>query len=85
MTLAARMYGDQPYAREVRHVGEAAGVATSVEVVEGHDVPPDVLTDVVAWLRKGNDTWATTLGCEVMGQLKDFEVCPLCKTAWQGG
>jgi hypothetical protein len=21
-------------------------------------------------------------GCEVMGQLKDFKICPLCKTAW---
>ena len=46
------MYGDQPYAREVGHVGEADGVATSAEVIEGHDVPPDVLTGVVHWLRK---------------------------------
>jgi hypothetical protein len=47
------MYGDEPYAREVGHVEEAAGVATSAGVMEGHDVPPDVLTSVVHWLRKG--------------------------------
>jgi hypothetical protein len=74
------MYGDQPYAREIRHVGKAAGVATSSEFIEGHDVPPDVLTGVVDWLLMGNDT-----ECEVMGQMKDFEVCPLCKTAWYCG
>ena len=44
------MYRD-PYAREAGHVVEAAGVAPSAGVMEGHDVPPDVLTDVV-WLRK---------------------------------
>jgi len=43
-SFAARMYGDQPYAREVGHVGEAAGVTTSAGFMEGHDVPPDVLT-----------------------------------------
>ena len=53
LKLAACMYRDQPYAREVGHVGEAAGVATSAGVMEGHDVPPDVLTSVVHWLRKG--------------------------------
>ena len=53
LTLGARMYGNQPYAREVGHVGEAAGFATSAEVIEGHDVLPDVLTGVVHWLRKG--------------------------------
>jgi len=46
--LAGRMYLDYPYAREVGHVGEAAGVATSTGVTEGHDVPPDVLTSVVS-------------------------------------
>ena len=45
--LAARMYGDHPYAREVGHVGEAAGSAPPTGVTEGHDVPPDVLTSVV--------------------------------------
>jgi len=44
--LSIRMYGDEPYAREVGHVEEAAGVATSTGVMEGHDVPPDVLIDV---------------------------------------
>jgi len=50
--LATAMYLDIPYAREVGHVGEAAGVAASVGVMEGHDVSPDVLTDVVRWLRR---------------------------------
>jgi len=47
------MYGGQPYVREVGHVGEAAGVATSAGVTEGHDVPLDVPTVVVHWLRHG--------------------------------
>ena len=53
MKLAAHMYGDHPYAREVGHVAEAAGVATSAGVKEGHDIPLDVMTGVVHWLRKG--------------------------------
>ena len=96
--LAAHMYADRPYAREVGHVGEAAGVATSAGVMEGHDVSPDVLTDVLHWLRKGGHNTVDKLdkfrraelegamfcvnaGCEVVGQLKDFKVCPQCKTA----
>jgi hypothetical protein len=51
--LAAHMYMDRPHAREVGHVGEAAGVAAPTGVPEGHYVPPDVLTSVVHWLRKG--------------------------------
>ena len=94
--LAAHMYGDRPYAREVGRVGEAAGVATSAGGMEGHDVPPDVLIGVVHWLRKGGhpvDTLDTLRsmalegarhchneGCDVVGQLKDFKVCPQCKT-----
>jgi hypothetical protein len=42
LTLTAHMYGDRPYAREVGHVGEAAGVAPSAGIMEGHDVPTDV-------------------------------------------
>ena len=74
---------------------EAAGVATSAGVMEGHDVPPDVLTSVVQ-LRKGADESLAMLdkfrrlalegsqychndGCEVVGHLKDFQVCPQCK------
>ena len=53
MSLAGRMYHGRPYAREVGHVGQAAGVAMSAGVMAGHDVPPDVLTDVIYWLRKG--------------------------------
>jgi len=95
-TLAARMYGDWPYAREVGHVIEAAGVTMLAGIMEGHDVPPDVLTSVVHWLRKGGHDPAGEAhkkvalegykychndGCEVVGQLKDFKVCPQCKHA----
>jgi len=37
--LAVRMYRDEPYACEVGHVAEAAGLATSAGVMEGYDVP----------------------------------------------
>jgi TPR repeat protein len=96
--LAIRMYGDDPYAREVGHVVEAAGVVTSAGVTEGHDVPQDVMTNVLHWLRMGGMNpfeWLPVLrthaleggqycrndGCEVVGQPKDFKVCPQCKTA----
>ena len=72
LQLAARMYSDRPYAREVGHAGEAAGVATSTGLTEGHDVPPDVLTDVVHWLRKG--------GCNTFNELDGFR-----KLALEGG
>jgi len=98
LRLAAHMYGDLPYAREVGHVGEAAGVATSAGVMEGHDVPPDVMIGVIHWLRKGGHNTVDELdefrrrslegakychndGCEVVGLLKNFKVCPQCKTA----
>ena len=98
LQLALRMYGEEPYAREAGHVMDAAGVATMAGVMEDHDVPPDVLTGVVYWLRKGGHDIVATLegirretldgakhclndGCEVVGQLKDFKVCPQCKTA----
>ena len=98
LKLAAKMYGDLPYAREVGHMGEAAGDATSAGVTEGHDVPPDVLTGVVHWLRKESYDPVPYLkvlrrtaleggrhyhndGCEVVGHLKEFKVCPQCKTA----
>jgi TPR repeat protein len=96
--LAFRMYGDQPYAREVGHVREATRVAASAGIMEGHDVPPDILTSVVYWLRKAGqngidllETFRRTAlqgykycyneGCEVEGLLKEFKVCPQCKTA----
>ena len=98
LSVAYFMHADRPYAREIFHVEEAAGVATSAAVMEGHDVPPDVLTSVVHWLRKGGHNIANSLdrvrrevllgakychneGCEVVGLLKDFKVCPQCKTA----
>jgi hypothetical protein len=85
--------------------------------MEGHDVPPDVLADVVHWLQKScvdeqsyvsdpspgaNPTIQERIifsldmprstardgapfcrndGCQVVGQLKDFRVCPQCKSA----
>jgi len=98
LQLAEFMYGDRPYAREVGHVEEAAGAATSAGVMGGHDVPPDVLTSVVHWLRKGGHNPVAKLaglrmtalvgarfcrndGCQVVGHLKDFKVCPQCKAA----
>jgi len=98
LRLASRMYADQPYAREVGLVVEAAGAASSAGVMEGHDVPPDVLTGVVYWLQKGGHDIVAELEfsrraaleggryccndrCEVKRQLKDFKVCPQCKTA----
>jgi hypothetical protein len=93
--LAEWMYHDYPYAREIGHVSEAAGVAASSGGVEGHDVPPDVLNDVVHWYRKGGhdpvfdmqvpqtrvegSRYCVNEGCEVVGHLKDFKVCPQCK------
>jgi len=95
--LAAWMYADIPYARMVGHVGEAAGVAMSAGITEGHDIPPDVMTGVLHWLRKGGHpvdklvgfrrqslegaSYCCNEGCEVVGLLKDFKVCPQCKTA----
>jgi hypothetical protein len=97
LKLAARIYLDYPYAREVGQVGKAAGVAASIGDMEVlHDVPPDALTSVVHWLQLPGKNPASTLtafrraaleghkyccndGCEVVGQLKDFKVCPQCK------
>jgi len=98
LRLAEHMYLDLPYAREVGHVVEAAGVNTSAEVTEGHDVPLDVLAGVIHWLRKGGHNTVHKLdvlrnfalegakychndGCEVVGKLKDFKVCPQCKAS----
>jgi hypothetical protein len=48
--LASAVYGGLPYAREVGIVEEAAGVPTSTgSHLEGHDVPPEVLTSVLHW------------------------------------
>jgi hypothetical protein len=96
--LACCVYLDQPYAREVGHVGEATRVTTSAGGTEGHDVPPGVLTSVVHWLRKGGQSPVNDLeefrrmalqggafcrndGCQVVGLLKAFKVCPQCKLA----
>jgi len=98
LELAELIYEDGPCAREVGHVVEAAGVAMSAEVTEGHDVPTDVLTIVAHWMRKGGhdpieqfDVFRRTAlegakycynaGCDVVGHLKDFMVCPHCKAA----
>jgi len=96
--LAIDMYADKPYAREVGHVGEAAGDATSAGDMEGHDVPQEILADIVQWLLKGGfdpvdeldgmrrralegAKYCRNEGCEVVGHLKDFKVCPQCKNA----
>jgi TPR repeat protein len=97
LRLASQMYANLPYAREVGHVVEAAEVAASGGLTDGHDIPLDVLTSVVHWLRKGGQNPVTLLdvlrstaleggaycrneGCQVVGHLKDFKVCPQCKT-----
>ena len=59
--LAGSMYSNLPYAREEGHVEEPAGVPVSAGVMERHDVPPDVLTSVVHWLRKGGHNPVATL------------------------
>jgi hypothetical protein len=51
--IARLLYQDQPYAREVGHVESAAGVHTTAGGIDGHDIPPNVRTGVVFWLRKG--------------------------------
>jgi hypothetical protein len=102
LQLAGSMYAGLPYAREVGHVSEAVGVATSAGAMPGHDIPQDILTDVVHWLQKGCADGQRTVsdgleqhrrealvgapycrndGCEVVGLLKDFKVCPQCKYA----
>jgi len=53
LQLASGMYEDRPYAREVGHVVEAAGIAASAGFMDSHDVPSEVMTVVVHWLRKG--------------------------------
>ena len=79
-------------------MGEAAGSVTSAGVMDGHDVPLDVLNSVIYWLSKGGHDILAELercrsravegvqycfneNCEVAGHLKDFKVCPQCKTA----
>ena len=64
--LAANIYSNRPYAREVGHLEEPAGEPVGAHVsmwgspqagiMEGHDVPQDVLTDVVHWLRQWDAT-----------------------------
>jgi len=97
--LGSFMYKAKPYAREVGQVREPARVATPAGFMEGHDVPPDVMTGVVHWYRKGGsldpsdlldelrrrmlegDKYCHNEGCEVVGHLKEFKVCPQCKSA----
>jgi len=108
LRLANAMYTGMPGAREVGHVGEAAGVAAPAGVMQGHDVPPHVLTSVMHWLRKGctldvegvhgngnplflldglrkdaleGAMYCYNETCQVLGQLKDFKICPQCKSA----
>ena len=77
-------------------------MAASVGVMEAHDIPPDVLTSALHWLRRGCVTgqhdptdlleefrraavvgakYCYNAGCGVVGLLKEFKVCPQCKTA----
>ena len=54
--LAGCMYANLPYSREVGIVEEAARVATSAGVFGSHDVPLDILNNLLYWLRKGSMT-----------------------------
>jgi TPR repeat protein len=73
--LSARMYGDEPYARKVGSVGDAAGSTSSAGVMEGHDVPPDVLTGVVHWLRKGGHDLVVHLNVYRRAALERLQYC----------
>ena len=75
LKLAARMYMELPHAREVGHVGEAAGFAASAGFMERHDVPPDVLTSVVHWLREGghNPVDISSYGVRLHGARQTLE------------
>jgi hypothetical protein len=53
LKLAKAMYLGQPHAREIGHVVEAAGDTTYPGVIEGFDVPPDVLNSVLRWVHRG--------------------------------
>jgi TPR repeat protein len=75
LKLASLVYLDQPYAREVGHVGEAARVASSASIMEGHDVPPDVLTGVVHWLRQGGHDPVHKLDALRRGALEGHKFC----------
>ena len=75
LALAQRMYGDEPYYREVGHVGEAAGVATSAGMTKGHDVPPDVLSSVVHWMRNGRHDVVDELDRHRKAALKGNTYC----------
>ena len=93
--LGLDMYADRPHARDLGHVEEAAGMATSAGVGEGNDVPPEVLASVMYWLRRGphpplgvleqcrkhaleGAQYCCNDGCQVVGHLKDFKLCPQC-------
>jgi len=75
LRLACRMYTNQPYAHEVGHVGESAGVADPTGVMEGHDVPPFVLTGVLHWLRKGGHDPMDSLQMFRKGALEGAPYC----------
>jgi len=53
LRLASCIYGDYPYARDIGRVGDAAGDVMPAGIMEGHDLPRDVLTSVAYWVRKG--------------------------------
>jgi len=75
LMIAGGMYLDVPYAREVGHVGEAAGVAAPAEAMEGHNVPPDVFTSIVHWLHKGGHNQVHMLDVIRRGALEGAPYC----------
>jgi len=98
-TSVSPWHMDRPYAREFGYVAEAQ-IAPWDGMIEGHDVPHDVLNNIVHFLLQGGHQpdalinfsdslrekvlegakWCCNDGCEVVGERKEFKVCPQCKT-----
>jgi len=77
--LAKHMYVDNPHARSIGHVGdsEAAAVASTAGDggIDGHDIPPNVWTGVVYWLRKGGLNLDVELNAFRREALEDAPYC----------
>jgi len=84
--IARDMYADIPHAREAGLVGEAAGAVTSAGAMEGHCVPPDVLTDVLHWLLQASMTEPLLRPFAELDRLRTMalEGCTYCYNAGCG-
>jgi TPR repeat protein len=76
MRLTNGIYEDEPYAREVGRVEDPAVVATLAGGMEGHDVPPDVLTSVVHWLQSvGFGTYCSPRHRVSLNSINEGQIC----------